>query len=156
MRWHLSKVGIRSLDTGKGLVAVVKFRGMIGFVAASAMLFSSTGAIAAAAPAPSSQPSPWAVLTVMSNAAAAANVCGVAAAAAAAGVQPTGGCVLPQVDAPVAAPVTTEVPPAPLVATPVAGLGVSPLLLGLAALAAGIGLYFAVRNNNGNNSNSPA
>jgi LPXTG-motif cell wall-anchored protein len=46
-----------------------------------------------------------------------------------------------------------------LVAAPAATgiLGISPLLLGLAALAAGLGLFFAVRNNNDNGtSNSPA
>lgn len=149
-------MGVRPRVLKKGLFSVVKSRGMIGLVAASAMLFSSTGAVAATAPVAQGQPSAWAALSVMSGGAAAANVCGVVAAAAAAGVQPTGGCVLPQVDVPAVAQVPTEVPPAPLVAAPVAGLGISPLLLGLAALAAGIGLYFAVRGHHDNNSNSPA
>src|SRR6476469_9366166 len=122
------------------------------------MLFSSTGAIAATASAAKAKPSAWAVLSVMSGGAAAANVCGVAAAAAVAGAQPTGGCVLPQTDVPPVAQAPAEVPPAPLVAAPVAAggvLGLSPLILGLVALAAGVGLFFAVRNNNGT-SNSPA
>jgi hypothetical protein len=36
------------------------------------------------------------------------------------------------------------------------GLGISPLLLGLLALAAGVALYFALRHHHHNNGNSPA
>lgn len=131
-----------------------RYRGTIGVVMAGSLFFSSTGAIAAAAPAPTYQADPWAVLSVMSGGASAVAVCGAAAAAAAAQT-PGNGCVLPQVDA---APAAAAVPPPqPIPVPPVepfsAGLGVSPLLLGLAALAAGVGLYFVLHHNH---SNSPA
>jgi hypothetical protein len=137
-------------------MAIVKSRSVIGLFAASAMLFSSTGAVAASAPVTQTEVSPWAVLSVMNGGAAAIAACGAAAsaataAAAAAAAQPAPGCVLPQVDT---APVAEVVPPVVPVAA-AGGLGISPLLLGLAALAAGIGLYFAVKNNH-NKSNSPA
>jgi hypothetical protein len=129
---------------------------MIGALIAGSMLFSSTGAIAAATPVP--QPDSWAVLSALSGGASAAAVCGAAAAAAVA-AQPAPGCVLPQVD--VAAPVAQTAPQQPIPVPPVepagAGLGISPLLIGLAVLAAGVGLYFALRNNNNNHhGNSPA
>ena len=136
-------------------MAHFKYRGMVGAIVAGSMLFSSTGAIASTAPAPATQASPWAVLSVMSGGASAAAVCGAAAAAAAAAQTP-GGCVLPQMDVvPVA-----EAPPQPIPVPPVepagAGLGISPLLLGLAALAAGVALYFLLRKDNNNGPNSPA
>jgi hypothetical protein len=67
--------------------------------------------------------------------------------------------VLPQVD--VAAPAAEAPPPQPVPVPPVesagTGLGISPLLIGLAVIAAGVGLYFALRNNgNNNHGNSPA
>jgi hypothetical protein len=128
---------------------------MIGLFAASAMLVSSTGAVAASAPAPQTQVSPWAVLSVMNGGAAAFQACGAAVAAAAA-AQPTGGCVLPQVDVPPVVQPPAEVPPVvPVAAGGLGALGISPLILGLAALAAGIGLFLAVRNKS-NGSNSPA
>lgn len=135
----------------------MRFRGLVGVFAAGSLVFSSTGAVAATASAPVAQVSPWAVLSVMSGGASALAACGASAAAAAAATaaQPAAGCVLPQVDvAPVAQPAG---PPQPIPVPPVepagAGLGISPLLLGLAAIAAGIGLYFALRDNN--HSNSP-
>ena len=128
----------------------------IGALIAGSLLFSSTGAIAAAAPA-STQPDPWAVLSVMSGGAAAASVCGAAVAAAAAAVQPAAGCVLPQVDV---APVPAQTaPPAPIPVPPVepasSGFGISPLLLGLIAVAAAVGLYLVLHKKH-NNANSPA
>ena len=140
----------------KGLVAVVKSRVLVGVLAASAMLFSTTGAVAAPTATPTAQPSAWAVLSVMSGGAAAFQACGAAASAAATGAQPTNGCVLPQTDVPAVAQAPEAAPVAPVapIAPVAAGLGLNPLLLGLAALAAGIGLYFAVRNNG--TSNSPA
>ena len=131
-------------------MAGLRCRGAIGVLIAGSMIFSSTGAIAAAAPA-TAQADPWAVLSVMSGGASATAVCGAAAAAATA-AQPAGGCVLPQVDV---APVTTETgPPPPIPVPPVepagAGLGMSPLLLALAAIAAGIGLYLVLHHKGGN------
>ena len=128
----------------------------IGALIAGSLLFGSTGAIAASAPA-ATQADPWAVLSVMSGGAAAASVCGAAAAAAAAAVQPAAGCILPQVDvAPV--PVQTA-PPPPVPVPPVepvsTGLGISPLLIGLIAVAAAVGLYLVLHKKH-NNPNSPA
>jgi hypothetical protein len=132
-------------------MAGLQYRKVIGVLIAGSMVFSSTGAIAAAAPAPVTQPDPWAVLSFMSGGASAAAVCGAAAAAAAA-AQPAAGCVLPQVD--VAAPAAA--PPAPVPVPPVepasAGLGISPLLIGLAAIAAGVALFFVLRHHHHNNS----
>ena len=130
---------------------------MIGALIAGSMLFSSTGAIAAVTPVPA-QIDSWAALSALSGGASAAAVCGAAAAAAVA-AQPAPGCVLPQID--VAAPVAPSEPSQPIPVPPVepagAGLGISPLLIGLAALAAGVGLYFALRNHNNNHhGNSPA
>jgi hypothetical protein len=117
------------------------------------MLFSSTVAVAAAAP-PSTQPDPWAVLSVMSGGASAAAMCGMAAVTAA---QPAAGCVLPQIDVP--PPVAQTAPPQPIPVPPVegaAGAGISPLLLGLLALAGAVGLYFALRHHHHHHPNSPA
>ena len=137
-------------------MAGTRARGVIGALIAGSMIFSSTGAVAATMPARAPQADPWAVLSVMSGGASAVAVCGAAAAAAAA-AQPAPGCVLPQVD--VAAPPPAQAgPPQPIPVPPVepagAGLGISPLLLGLAAIADGIGLYFALRHHG--NGNSPA
>jgi hypothetical protein len=130
----------------------MRYRKIIGGLVAGSMIFSSTAALASTSPAPT-QADPWAVLSVMSGGASAAAVCGAAAAAATA-AQPAGGCVLPQVDV---APVAQSGPPAPIPVPPVepasAGLGISPLLLGLAAIAAGVGLYLILHKNHGN---SPA
>ena len=131
-------------------MTIHRLKGILGVVAAGSFMLSSTAAVALT-PAPAQQVDPWAVLTAMSGGAPAAAMCG-AAAAAAASAQAPGGCVLPVVDAPPPVPVTEAVPPPP---PPVeAGGGISPLLLGLLAIAAGIGIFLAVNNNGG--SNSPA
>ena len=77
--------------------------------------------------------------------------------AAAVAQAPTGGCVLPAVDAP---PAAATPPPAPIPVPPVepagGGLAFDPLLLGLGALAIGALAYFLLRNdNNDNEANSP-
>ena len=115
-----------------------RFKGITGFIIAGTMLVSSTAAAAA-----SSVPdvSPWATLTVLTGGAPAAAVCG--AAAGVAGAQPTGGCVLPAVDAAPAPVVNAPAPPPPR-PPQAAGYGITPLLLGLVAIAAAIGFYLAV------------
>jgi hypothetical protein len=128
-------------------------KGILGVVAAGSFLLSSTAAVASA-PAPVQQVDPWAVLTAMSGGAPAAAMCGAAAAAAAA--QAPGGCVLPVVDAPPPPVQTTEMVPPPPVPVAAGGGGISPLLIGLIAIAAGIGVWLAVDHNNGNHANSPA
>ena len=137
-------------------MAVSRTRGTIGVLIAGSMLFSSTGAIAANAATPTYQPDPWAVLSVMSGGASAAAACGVAigAAAATAAQAPGSGCVLPQVDqAP--APAAGPPQPVPPVAEETTGLGISPILLGLAAIAAAVGLYLILHKKH-HHANSPA
>jgi hypothetical protein len=130
-------------------MAIHGSKGIVGALIAGSLLFSSSAAMAAPTPAP--QADPWAVLTAMSSGAPAAAMCGSAAAATTA--QAAGGCVLPVVDAP--PPVAAPAPPVePVVATS-EGIGVSPILIGLLAVAVGVGIYFAVRGNN-NHGNSPA
>ena len=130
----------------------------VGVIIGSSLLISSTGAVAAANPASVQQVNPWAALAVMSGSAPAAVLCGsaavtAAAAAAAAAAQPTTGCVLPAVDAaPVAAAEPTAPIPVPPVETVGGGFGVSPLLLGLAAVLLGVGAYLLIRKHQ----NSPA
>lgn len=134
-------------------MAIHRVKGVVGAIIAGSLLFSSSVALAAPGSAPAPQADPWAVLTAMSGGAPAAAMCGAAAAASSA--QAPGGCVLPVVDAP--PPPVAEGPPpppplAPVVATSEAGF--SPLLIGLLAVAAGVGVFFALRGNN--HSNSPA
>lgn len=134
----------------------------VGALIACSLLISSTGAAAATSPipvsasVPSSQISPWVALSAMGGGASAAALCG--AAAVTAGMQTPGGCVLPALD--VAPPVVQTVPqPVPVPPVETAGglgLGVDPLLLALGVLAAGALIYFLVRNNDDNDSNSPA
>jgi hypothetical protein len=128
-------------------------KGFIGLVIAGSMLASSTGAAAAgSSPAPQ-QISPWATLTMLTGGAPAAVLCGSAAVTAA--TQPATGCVLPVMDTPPPVPVAGPPAPVPPIAAPAAGFGVSPLLLGLVAIAAAAGLYFAVKNHHHNRPNSP-
>lgn len=128
------------------------FKSVFGACIAGSLMFSSTAALASA---PAPQVDPWAVLSAMSGGAPAAAMCGSAAAATAAATatQAPGGCVLPVVDA-APPPVAAAVPPPPMVAES-AGAGISPLLLGLLAVAAGVGLYLALHNS-GHHANSPA
>ena len=124
-----------------------------GALVAASLLVSSTGAAASINPAPVQQVNPWAALAVMSGAAPASVLCGSAAIAAAAQA-PASGCVLPVTQTP---PVAAQSePPTPIPVPPVepasAGLGVSPLLLALGAIIAGVGVYLLVQGH----SNSPA
>jgi hypothetical protein len=129
-----------------------RLKGVIGAFVAGSLMLSSAGA-AATTSIPVQQDNPWAVLSAMSAGAPAAAVCGAAVAAAAA--QAPTGCVLPALDAaPAAAPVAPA--PVPPVAAPSGGLGISPLLLGLLVVAAGVGIYFAVHHHHHNEANSPA
>jgi hypothetical protein len=84
----------------------------------------------------------------MSGGASAAAVCGAAIGVAA--QAPGSGCVLPQVDQP--PPVQGPPQPVPPVAPESAGLGIDPLLLALAAIAAAVGLYLILHHHHHNNS----
>ena len=122
-----------------------------GALVAGTLMFTST-VVVGARPAPPvvQQVNPWAALAALSAGAPAATICGSAAAAAAA--QTVSGCVLPVVDTvpPPPAPAPTPVPP---IAAAGPGFGLNPLALGLLALVAGIGIFFAVRG--GDKSNTP-
>lgn len=123
---------------------------LLGTAIAGSLMMSSTAAMASTAT-PVQNISPWAVLTAMSGGAPAAAMCGAAAAAATA--QGPAGCVFPVTDAvPPPPPQAPPPPPPPLVA---GGGGISPLIIGLLALAAGVGIYLAVHNS-GSHGNSPA
>ena len=121
---------------------------VIGACIAGSLMLSSTAATASTT-ATVQQVNPWGVLTAMSGGAPAAAMCGAAATATQA---PGAGCVLPVTDA------VPPPPPAPAAVAPVepvaGGGGISPLVLGLLALAAAVGIYLAVHNTS--HANSPA
>jgi hypothetical protein len=121
---------------------------VIGCVVGGSMLISSTVAAAAGSSHAAQQINPWATLTVLTGGAPAAAVCGAAVAAAAA--QPATGCVLPVMDAPPVAPVAEAPPPVAPVVPAATAYGISPLLLGLVAIAAAAGFYFAVKDDDRN------
>jgi hypothetical protein len=136
------------------MMACSRFKGLVGVIIGATLMFSSTGAVAATSTVPVRQINPWAALAVMSGSAPAAVLCG-SAAIAAATQTPGTGCVLPVLDTP---PPVVEAgpPPSPVPVPPVeaagGGLGVDPLLLALAAIAGGVGLYFLLKKHR----NSPA
>lgn len=107
----------------------------------AALLMSSTAAQASATVAPSAvSVSPWVALSAFGTPAAVTSLCAAGAAAATQGTavaQAAGqGCVLPVMDA-APPPVVHHTPaPAPLPAATPAGIGIWPLLLGLAAVTA--------------------
>jgi hypothetical protein len=120
---------------------------VVGTCVAGSLMLSSTAA--AASTGTVQQVNPWGVLSVMSSGAPAAAVCGAAATAVQA---PGAGCVLPVTDA------VPPLPPASAAVAPVApvaeGGGISPLVLGLLALAGAVGIYLAVHHTS--HANSPA
>lgn len=123
-----------------------------GFLAALALVTSSTGAMAAA-PQPAAI-SPFVALSALGSEVSAAALCGssTAAGAAAASQGANQGCVLPAVDQAPPQPVA-ETPPPPLAVepyAPVGGAAVSPLLLALVGIAAAVGLYYLVFRGNDN------
>ena len=129
------------------------FRKFSGAFVAFAMVTSSSGAVAATTHI--AQPisiSPLVALSALASDTSRVALCGAAAAAAAGAAFAQGaapGCVLPVVDQ--APPVVADVlPPPPVAPPPVAplageGFGMSPLLLGLVAVAAAVGLYFLLK-----------
>ena len=117
---------------------------VVALMAVGSLVVSSTAAAAASTPTPAQQEiSPWATMAFLTGGAPAVAVCGAAAAAAAAAVQPGAGCVLPVMDAPPPPPLP---PPAPVpAAEAVGGYGITPMLAGLLAVVAGIGLFLLVK-----------
>ena len=115
------------------MVALAK--GLIAAVGCAGLLASGPAA-ASASVAATSNYSPWASLSAFASPVSSQALCGsaVASAAASAAAQAAPGCVLPAVD-PVPVPVVQSAPVAVPVAASGGGIGILPLLLGLAALA---------------------
>ena len=119
------------------------------FALSCALCWSSTAVAAAPRVAPQAI-NPLATISIFGSPAAAAALCGnsgaVAAAGAAAAQAPAPGCVLPVVDA---APVVPVSEPAPLPPPPPAaggGIGLLPILLGVAGII-GLALLIASQDN---------
>ena len=125
-----------------------------GAVAALALCTSSTGAIAASTQHTVQQASisPLVALSALGSGASRAALCGASvaavagAAAASQGAAP--GCVLPAVDAMPPPAVVEAPPPMEPVAEPYVqgGMGISPLLLVLGAIAAGVLAYYLLKD----------
>lgn len=128
----------------KSITAVIVAGSMFGASAASAAPIASYSSL-----------NPAVALSLFGSSESLAAVCGMsaslaastAAAAATAQASPAQGCVLPVLDAvPVA--VAPPVPVAPPVAFVPAGYSISPLLLGLGAIALGSLAYYILRDDN--------
>lgn len=117
-------------------------RSLAAFSAAT--LLASAPAAAAVKAAPPVY-SPWVAFSALASTPSSQALCGVSSAAAAgAAVQGASGCVFPVTDAPDAAPVAEAAPVAvPAAVTAGGGVGILPLLLGLAALAGAAALLLA-------------
>jgi hypothetical protein len=137
---------------------------LAGTAAVLALCANSTVAVAASTPAPSrASIDPLVALSVFASDASRAALCGAAASAAAtaaiAGQAAQGaapGCVLPVLDAPVAAPPVSEaLPPPPVAPPPVAatggGFAISPLILGLIGIAGAVAAATLLGRGGGNN-----
>lgn len=125
------------------------FRGWVGACVAGSLILSSSAA-GAATTAIDHQVNPWAALTAMSGGAPAAALCGAAATTAA--MQAPTGCVLPVMDAAPPPPVSAAPVPVPVEAV-APSAGVSPLILGILAIALVVGAAIALSGHHGN---SPA
>lgn len=97
---------------------------------------------------------PWATLSAFGTQSSRDAACsaGTAAAGAATAAQAGSGCVLPVADAP--PPVAEGVPVPPPAVETAGGIGVSPLVLALGALALA-GLIYLVANGDGDDEGSP-
>lgn len=133
-------------------------------LAGMSLMCSTSLAHAAAPVAPVANSSAWSALAFLNGGQSAAAYCGASAVAAAGAVAAQGtSCVLPQLD-PMAAPSAdmgpAVPPPLPGAATGVSGgggLGISPLVIALGALAAAAAIYFLVKGSGGDDDdNSPA
>lgn len=120
------------------------------FCAAVALCAGPSFASASSAAAVPSQISPMVALSIFGSQASAAALCGSAATTAASSAAvtqaPVGGCVLPVVDAP-PLPVAEAAPLPPVPS----GIGITPVLLGLAGIAILAALIASQHNGNGNN-----
>ncbi|HVU30662.1 MAG TPA: hypothetical protein VHE36_09695 [Sphingomicrobium sp.] len=122
-------------------------KAFLGAIAAGSFLLSSTAAVAAQ-PAPA-QVDPLVVLSVMSGAAPATALCGTSTSTESQG---SADCVQQASAAPASAQAgQARTIPVPPVEPYSAGLGISPLILGLVAVAAAVGLYAVLHHNGGGN-----
>lgn len=124
---------------------------IFGAVASLSLLASAPAAATARAPvAQTSVLSPWVALSALGSPASSAALCANAAAIAATAAQAAApGCVFPQVDV-VPVPAEAGVARAPVAgAIPTGGLGFLPILLGLAAVAAGLAALAAAGDDDG-------
>ena len=130
-------VSVFMKSLGTRLVAIA---GAVTFVA-------SAPAAAAVQAQQSTSYSPWAALSALAAPASSQALCGAAASTAATAAQSgTPGCVLPATDAPApVAPAHAAVPVAETGTT--AGLGVIPLIAGLAVLAGAVALLLGKNGN---------
>ena len=130
------------------------YRSITAAVVAGSMFGAS--AVSAAPVTSYSSLSPTVALSLFGSSESLAAVCGMgasvaasaAAAATVAQAGPAQGCVLPVLDA---VPVAVAPPVAAPVAFVPAGYSISPLLIGLGAIAVGVGLLALFHRNNGNN-----
>lgn len=109
---------------------------ILGALAGCALCFSSTAAGATTAVRAQSI-NPWVALSAFSTPASASAVCAAGAAAVSAAQMPAEGCVLPAVDQapPPPVPAAPAVTPAAVPVVRDGGIGLLPILLGLAAIA---------------------
>ena len=123
-------------------------RNFTAFCAAVALCagpsFASTSNVSAG----QSQISPIVALSIFGSQASATALCGAAVTTSATAQAPVGGCVLPVVDAPPPLPVAEAAPLAPV---PASGLGITPILLGLAGIAILAALIASQDDGNDNN-----
>lgn len=128
------------------------------FALSCALCLSSTAAVAASQPAPQSI-NPLATIGIFGSPAAASALCGnstaVAAAGAAAAQAPAPGCVLPVVDAaPLPPPAEPVAVPPPLPPAAGGGIGLLPILLGVAGII-GLALLIASQNDDDDDDDVP-
>lgn len=127
-------------------------RKMTAIGVAFALCASPAFASASAVPTAPAQISPMVALSIFGSQASAAALCGSAATSAAASSAatqaPGAGCVLPVVDAPPPPLPVAEAAPLP---PPPGGIGITPILLGLAGIAILAALIASSGNDNDNN-----
>lgn len=109
-------------------------RRILAALLSCALCFSSTAAGAATA-IPTPAISPWVALSALSTPASATAVCAAGAAAVSAAQAPAPGCVLPVVDQPPPVPAAPIVAPVGEPAVEGRGIGLLPILAGLAVIA---------------------
>lgn len=129
---------------------------VISMGVALSLMSSPALASASAVASPARTISPMVALSIFGSQASATALCGAsatttAASAAATAQAPGGGCVLPMVDAPPPVAVAEPLPVQPVAASS-GGIGITPILLGLAGIAI---LAALIAGSNDDNDNDP-